>query len=173
MNQVLSKWNLADQDSAVSSLLSCCASPRWATAVAFKRPFSDEAQLFSAADQVWSTMEEPDWLEAFKAHPRIGQAIGEQKAAHGSEQSVTWSRQEQASTAAADDAVLAELAAKNLRYEELFGMTYIVCATGKSADQMLQILRERLGNDRETEMRRAVEEQRLILGIRLKKWLRS
>ncbi len=126
------------------------------------------AELSGAADREWSRMEEPDWMQAFACHPRIG----EKKAAHASAKSVAWKfASEQASTASAEERVLAELAAGNAQYEERFGFTYIVCATGKSVEEMLAILTRRLKNDRETELREAAEQQRQITQIRLGKWL--
>ena len=114
-------------------------------------------------------MKEPDWMEAFRAHPRIG----ERKPAPASTQSKAWSTQEQASVATAETTILAELASGNQQYEDQFGFTYIVCATGKSAEEMLSILQRRLRNDRETELREAAEQQRQITQIRLRKWLQS
>ena len=93
---------------------------------------------------MWSTMEEADWMEAFACHPRIG----ERKAAHATARSMAWSRQEQASAADAADRVMDDLAEGNRLYEERFGFTYIVCATGKSAEEMLAILNRRLARDR-------------------------
>jgi OHCU decarboxylase len=124
-------------------------------------------ELSLAADRVWSTMEEADWMEAFAWHPRIG----ERKTAHASAKSQAWSRQEQSSAEDAEEAVLAELAAGNEVYEEQFGFTYIVCATGKSAEEMLSILNRRLGSERAAELREAAEQQRQITQIRLGKWL--
>jgi OHCU decarboxylase len=167
MNPILSAWNTADTNTAVTSLLNCCAAQRWARAVAAQRPCKSEEELFTTADSVWAQMEEPDWMEAFRAHPRIG----ERKAAHASAQSTAWSKQEQASTDSAQQDILSELAAGNETYEKLFGFTYIVCATGKSAEEMLQILRRRLSSDRATELREAAEQQRQITQIRLRKWL--
>jgi OHCU decarboxylase len=112
-------------------------------------------------------MQEADWLEAFACHPRIG----ERKVTHVSAQSAAWSRQEQSAAASATERVLSELAEGNALYEERFGFTYIVCATGKSADEMLAILQRRLTNDRAAELREAAEQQRQILQIRLGKWL--
>ena len=86
-------------------------------------------------------------------------------------QSAAWSKQEQAQTNAASEAVLAELAEGNEQYEQQFGFTYIVCATGKSADEMLAILKRRLANTRDAELREAAEQQRQIMQIRLGKWL--
>jgi OHCU decarboxylase len=106
------------------------------------------------------------WAEAMARHPRIGerktQTIG---------QSAAWSKQEQALAASAADKILALLAQGNADYEKKFGFTYIVCATGKSAEEMLSILKRRLNSDRLTELREASEQQRQILQIRLGKWL--
>jgi OHCU decarboxylase len=124
--------------------------------------------LSEAADRTWATMQEADWLEAFACHPRIGER---KVSMHAGEQSSAWSRAEQAQTNFASDSVLAEIAEGNQRYEELFGFTYIVCATGKSAEEMLAILKRRLQSTRETELREAAEQQRQIMQIRLGKWL--
>jgi OHCU decarboxylase len=131
------------------------------------RPIDKVVELSMAADRVWSTMEEADWMEAFACHPRIG----ERKAALASAKSQAWSRQEQSSAENAEEDVLAELAAGNALYEEQFGFTYIVCATGKSAEEMLSILKRRLANERAGELREAAEQQRQITQIRLGKWL--
>jgi 2-oxo-4-hydroxy-4-carboxy-5-ureidoimidazoline decarboxylase len=167
MSSILSAWNALDANAAVAMLLSCCAARRWAQEVAAHRPYAAAEDLFIAADSFWATMEEPDWLEAFRAHPRIG----ERKAAHATAQSAQWSRQEQSAAEAAREDVLAKLTDVNLRYEQLFGFTYIVCATGKSAEEMLKILERRLASDRQSELREAAEQQRQITQIRLRKWL--
>jgi len=169
MNEILDAWNTMERNDALAALRSCCAATQWAAQVTDLRPFLNEEAVFAAADTVWATMEESDWLEAFRAHPRIG----ERKPAHASAQSAAWSQQEQASTSAAQDTLLAELAENNVRYESLFGFTYIVCATGKSAEEMLAILKRRLSSDRQTELREAAEQQRQITQIRLRKWLQS
>jgi 2-oxo-4-hydroxy-4-carboxy-5-ureidoimidazoline decarboxylase len=167
MNPILKSFNGADNDAALASLTSCCASHRWSHAVATLRPFNGEEALFVAADSIWAQMQEPDWMEAFHAHPRIG----ERKPAQASAQSKEWSSQEQAAVHDSHSEVLAALAAGNLRYEELFGFTYIVCATGKSAEEMLTLLQARLANDRQIELQEAAEQQRQITQIRLRKWL--
>lgn len=167
MNPILSAWNAADRDAATAALLSCCAAERWATALASQRPFTSEVTLFATADEVWSTMQEDDWMQAFRAHPRIG----ERKVEHATAQSKQWSGQEQSAVDQAQAGLLAELAAGNRQYEDRFGFTYIVCATGKSAEEMLQILQRRLGSDRDIELREAAEQQRQITQIRLRKWL--
>ena len=167
MNTALASWNISGADEAVAALMSCCAAQRWADAVAAMRPFAEPETLFIAADAVWETMQEADWMQAFSAHPRIG----DRKPTHASAQSSAWSQQEQSSADLAQAQVLADLAEGNSRYEELFGFTYIVCATGKSAEEMLAILKRRLSSDRETELREAAEQQRQITQIRLRKWL--
>jgi OHCU decarboxylase len=164
---LLNAWNAVDSTAALASLLSCCSATRWAMRVAAARPFATVEALFNTADETWSEMEERDWMEAFRAHPRIG----ERATAHATTQSAAWSGQEQSAVGDAETQTLAKLAAGNARYEKLFGFTYIVCATGKSADEMLQILERRLNSDRETELREAAEQQRQIMQIRLRKWL--
>jgi len=133
------------------------------------RPIANIAALSESADRVWAAMGEADWLEAFAAHPRIG----ERKAPPVSDRSSTWSQQEQAGTSDASQDVMRELAEGNFAYEQKFGFTYIVCATGKGAEQMLAILKRRLGHDRVAELREAAEQQRQIMQIRLGKWLLS
>jgi OHCU decarboxylase len=166
MNKVLAAWNETPEPAAIEAMLACCAALRWAQAMVARRPCASIESLSLTADEVWSTMEEQDWLEAFAAHPRIG-------ARHASAETkpAAWSQQEQSSASKSPPQVLARLAAANKSYEERFGFTYIVCATGKSAEEMLLILKRRLANNRETELHEAAEQQRLIMHIRLIKWL--
>jgi OHCU decarboxylase len=167
VNATLQAWNAADAETALDAMMACCGSRRWAAAMVAKRPIGGVLELSAAADRIWSTMEEADWLEAFACHPRIG----ERKAVHGSARSAAWSRQEQSSADDSVERVLSELAAANELYEQRFGFTYIVCATGKSAEEMLTILNRRLASDRSAELREAAEQQRQITQIRLGKWL--
>jgi OHCU decarboxylase len=167
MNPTLASWNSADEKSALDVMLACCGARRWAAAMVAARPIDSVVDLSAAADRVWSKMEEADWMEAFAHHPRIG----ERKAAHASRKSVMWSQQEQSSAANGAERLFSELAAGNALYEQRFGFTYIVCATGKSAEEMLAILNRRLASDRATELIEAAEEQRQITQIRLGKWL--
>ena len=167
MNATLQSWNTASGDEALDAMIACCGARRWARAMIARRPIRTVAELSAAADEEWARMEESDWMEAFACHPRIG----ERKAAHASAQSSAWSRQEQSSADRAAERVLAELAAGNELYEQCFGFTYIVCATGKSAEEMLATLNRRLAGDRASELREAAEQQRQITQIRLGKWL--
>jgi OHCU decarboxylase len=135
--------------------------------MAAARPIYSEDELAATANRIWASMDEVDWLEAFACHPRIGA----RKAEPDQSASARWSQQEQASTACAEIAVLDRLADGNRRYEERNGFTYIVCATGKSAEEMLEILTRRLASDHAEELQEAAEQQRQILHIRLRKWL--
>ena len=169
MSEVLEEWNRADARSATEAMLACCAARRWAAGMIGLRPIPNIAALSEAADRVWAEMTEPDWLEAFAAHPRIGERST--VAAH--DRPSAWSQQEQAAAGNASQDVMRELAEGNAAYERRFGFTYIVCATGKSAEEMLAILKRRLANDRTAELKEAAEQQRQIMQIRLGKWLLS
>lgn len=175
MNSTLAAWNAAGETAALDAMLACCGSKRWAEGMVALRPIAGIEALSEAADRVWNTMQETDWLEAFACHPRIGERKPTLAVAHASSaaggQSAVWSQQEQSSASAASELALAELAEGNRLYEQRFGFTYIVCATGKSAGEMLAILKRRLAGSRDAELREASEQQRQILQIRLGKWL--
>uniref|UniRef100_E6QJZ4 2-oxo-4-hydroxy-4-carboxy-5-ureidoimidazoline decarboxylase n=1 Tax=mine drainage metagenome TaxID=410659 RepID=E6QJZ4_9ZZZZ len=167
MNPVFDQWNKAEESSAIESLLHCCATRKWAAQLASARPFSSLEALIAASDQVWLAMTQHDWMEAFAAHPRIG----EKKAASASAQSTTWSSDEQRQTEEASQQTLRWLDEKNRKYEETFGFTFIVCATSKSAEEMLAILERRLRQTQLQELLEAAEQQRQITNLRLRKWL--
>lgn len=168
MNRVLTEWNCATHSSAMASALACCGAGRWAELLVDGRPYSSPQAVYEAANRFWSQMNEPEWLEAFACHPRIGERSGDSASQHG-----RWSRQEQQSTSSASLATLDTIAAGNAEYEQKYGFTYIVCATGKSAEEMLAILLRRLESDRDAELKEAAEQQRQILQIRLRKWLEA
>jgi OHCU decarboxylase len=170
VNAVLDAWNKADEATALDAMIACCGARRWASAMVSLRPISSVVELSEAADRVWATMNEADWMEAFACHPRIGERPA-RRTAHATAKFDAWSSQEQASAAAAGEKVLSEIAKGNARYEVLYGFTYIVCATGKTAEEMLAILNRRLISNRESELREAAEQQRQITQIRLGKWL--
>lgn len=171
MNAALAAWNQAGSAAAIQAMLVCCGARRWAQAMVAQRPIGSVEELSQAADREWLAMPEADWLEAFACHPRIGERSPAPDAQHTSARAAKWSRQEQSSTNSAPEPVLAELAEANALYEQRFGFTYIVCATGKSAAEMLAILKRRLASSREAELREAAEQQRQIMQIRLGKWL--
>jgi 2-oxo-4-hydroxy-4-carboxy-5-ureidoimidazoline decarboxylase len=168
MNPNLAEWNDASDADALQIMMACCTARRWAAAMVALRPIRSIVELSTEADRLWGTMKEEDWMEAFASHPRIGE---QRRPARVKKISEVWSRQEQAAATNAEEGVLYELAEGNRLYEERFGFTYIVCATGKSAEEMLAILNRRLSYDRNTELREAAEQQRQIMQIRLGKWL--
>jgi len=168
VSEVLIRWNSLTQEQAVQEILPCCGSKAWAASMVSKRPIQDEGSLLAASDEIWRSLGEADWLEAFRSHPRIGESRAEQAAPA---QSSAWSEQEQQKAAAADEAMKNALKWGNREYELKFGRIFIVCATGKSASEILEILRRRLQNDPAMELRQAAEEQRQIMQIRMRKWL--
>jgi OHCU decarboxylase len=140
-------------------LLRCCASPRWTAALTANRPFKSVEELLTKADEVWWSLEGGDWLEAFAAHPRIG------------ERGAGWANEEQAGVRGAESAVLGRLNTLNHDYERKFGHVFLIFATGKTAAEMLAELERRLSNDPTTELRIAAGEQARITRLRLQKLL--
>jgi len=162
----LTKFNALPLSNAEAALLDCCGSVRWAKSVAAQRPYTDVTALYQTADTAWRKLGRADWLEAFGRHPQIGE-----KTASGSETSRHWSKGEQAGAHSAAENTIERLAEGNGAYREKFGYIFIVCATGKSAEEMLAILGERLHNDPGRELHIAAEQQRLITRLRLEKLL--
>jgi OHCU decarboxylase len=160
--------NDAADATAAEMLRNCCASSAWVNRMVAARPFPSDAALFETADRVWSQLTTADRLEAFRAHPKIGERM-----MTGSEQHARWSAAEQSGVARASREVRESLRAANDEYERKFGYIFIVCATGKSADEMLTLVRQRLANDPATELAIASEEQRKIMRLRLEKMMRS
>ncbi|MFZ0322141.1 MAG: 2-oxo-4-hydroxy-4-carboxy-5-ureidoimidazoline decarboxylase [Candidatus Sulfotelmatobacter sp.] len=174
MNSILALWNRLPVEEAVQQILPCCGSKSWAEGMAARRPVENEAVLLSGSDEVWRNLTPVDWMEAFESHPRIGDSrVPSTSAKLPSAQSVEWSAQEQRDAQNAEDAVKIALSDANREYEKRFDRIFIVCATGKSAGEMLEILLRRLRNDVATELHEAVEQQRQITQIRLNKWLES
>ena len=160
--------NEVEADDAGATLLTCCGSTQWAAQMTTLRPFENAAALLRAADWTWWHLDEADQLEAFAAHPRIG----ERKATHDTGvQAATWSASEQAGVAQAATEIRERLAAANLAYFDRFGFSFIVCATGKTADEMLGLLEQRLTSSRASELRTAAEEQAKISRLRLLKFV--
>lgn len=161
--------SLGDSETA-AALRRCCGSSRWVAGMMAARPFGSARRAKEQADRIWNALDRADWLEAFDHHPRIGErtAVVEQDAA-----ATAWSSQEQSRLADAADGVKAELARANADYERRFGFIYIVCAAGRSAEEMLATARARLGNDDDTELKVAAEEQRKIMQLRLSKLLEA
>jgi 2-oxo-4-hydroxy-4-carboxy-5-ureidoimidazoline decarboxylase len=168
------------QVDGLAAFLRCCGSRRWADAMARGRPYRHEAALLAAAERAFEPLSREDWLEAFSHHPRIGEreALAERFPATPSEwppdprgRAAGWSASEQAAVAGAGEDVLDALLSANRDYEARFGYIFIVCASGKSAAEMLALLRERLANEPDAELEIAAAEQRKITAIRLKRLL--
>ena len=170
MSGVLARWNSMPSEKALEDILPCCGSRAWARAMAARRPIRTEADLLAACDAIWKGLPVSDWVEAFQSHPRIGDSKAPSAA---SAQSATWSRAEQQNVGTADNTVKAALAEGNRAYEQRFGRIFIVCAAGKLAEELLEILERRLLNDDKTELLEAAEQQRQIAHLRLKRWLNS
>lgn len=168
LSPVLARWNALPEMEAEEAILPCCGSQHWAQELVRLRPFAIPQELFDASDRVWRSLDPADWEEAFRSHPRIGER---EAPATATKQSAAWSSQEQNGIDGQSAAVLAELAERNREYEERFGRVFLVCATGKSAGEMLEILLVRLLNDAGSELREAAEQQRQITQLRLRKWL--
>jgi allantoicase len=154
-----------------AALKSCCGSMGWVSAMCEERKKNPDAfasldALKARAAAIWNALVQKDWDEAFRAHPRIGERKAE---AAQSAIAQRWSAKEQAGVDTASQATKDELRKTNLAYEEKFARIYIVCATGKTPEEMLAIAKERMTNDPDTELSRAVEEQRRITDLRLEK----
>lgn len=160
--------NELPQEEAELIFRDCCGSKTWARRMISARPFPMLKNLFEAAETIWFALSPADWLEAFAAHPKIGSS---EPAPAQKMLAADWSSGEQSGMETAESDVRTQLAELNRWYEDKFRFIFIVCATGKSADEMLAIARARLGNSAETEFRIAAVEQQKITEIRLRKLL--
>jgi OHCU decarboxylase len=162
----LASLNSLPDDVAAKELRQCCGSTRWAEQMSSARPYETVEALITHADRVWWSLTPDDWLEAFRSHPKIGEKKASDKV---SAQSQQWSGQEQAGVSGAAQATVDSLAQLNRAYEEKFGFIFIICATGKTSEEMLAALQQRLQNNPDTELRLAAIEQSKITELRLKK----
>ena len=133
-----------------------------------QRPFSNSDALHAAADSAWIGLGEQDYLEAFSAHPKIGDMQSLQKKYSDT---ANFATSEQSGVECASPDLLEKLSVANHAYEEKFGFIFIVCASGKNASEMLAILQDRLERDRATELETACEQQRQIFHLRLEKFV--
>jgi 2-oxo-4-hydroxy-4-carboxy-5-ureidoimidazoline decarboxylase len=154
----------ADPEGARRLLRACCGSERWVERMMHSRPFASRETALAAARDVWLSLDETDWREAFSRHPKIGDRDALQRRFPESHH---LSAREQAGVDGAHEDVLGELASRNREYEARFGYIFIVCATGKSAGEMLVLLRERLTHSPADEIRVAAGEQAKITALRL------
>lgn len=168
MSKILARWNRLSAKEAAEEISHCCGAVAWARELVKRRPFANESSLIAASEEIWLCLNANDWMEAFSKHPRIGERKAPEAA---STKSASWSAQEQQNVAAATGALQLALTKGNREYEEKFGRVFIVCATGKSASVILEILHRRLQNDATKELQEAAQEQNKITNLRLKKWL--
>lgn len=164
----LSEINSLNEPAARQLLTTCCGSARWVDDLLAARPFLHEDDLISKATKCWNSTTEKDWLEAFRHHPKIGD-LENLKKKFAATQHLAGAEQSAVNTAS--EATLRSLAEGNEAYEKRFGFIFIVCATGKSAEEMLALLEQRIHNDRDAELRIAAAEQHKITLLRLKKLL--
>lgn len=168
--QSVNGFNRLPKEKAIKLLMDCCGSRNWAERMAKQRPFADKSEVFAAADKIWSGLAEKDWQEAFRHHPPIG---GKRAKATQSATASRWSAKEQSAAQAASREMLEALTTENRGYAEKFGYVFLICAAGKSSEEILHALRRRMPNDPQTELRAAAEEQRKITRLRLEKLLAS
>ncbi|TCO78243.1 2-oxo-4-hydroxy-4-carboxy-5-ureidoimidazoline decarboxylase [Chromatocurvus halotolerans] len=160
----LADFNAADTETASQALARCCSCRRWVEALVQGRPYADLEALRDAADRVWTTLGDDDYLEAFAGHPQIG----DMDSLHGkSAETRSLAAQEQAGVLGADDAILRELAHCNAEYFRRFGFIFIVCASGRSVEEMLHLMQSRMAHSRHEEIAIAAEEQRRIFHRRI------
>ncbi len=164
----LDQLNRLNEEEATATFTQCCASSGWVERMVIDRPFESLAEMLEISDRIWEECDVDDYLEAFEGHPRIGDVESLAKKYAGTK---AWAGGEQKGVEGADPQVIQRLADGNKSYEEKFGHIFIVCATGKSAAEMLALLEARMANDPEHEITVATEEQNKITRIRLKKLL--
>lgn len=164
----LAQLNSLTVEQAMQCFMQCCTSRAWVSAMVQSRPFVDKNDLAEKADLAWKNLAETDYLEAFDGHPQIGN-VDTLRAKYANTKALASG--EQSSVSEASEQVIAALAKGNADYLEKFGFIFIVCATGKSAEQMLALLQARIPNDKATELVNAAEEQRKIFHLRLEKLL--
>jgi OHCU decarboxylase len=174
--------NALDADAAARELRRCCGSSRWAAQMTGSRPFTSAETMADTADRIWSGLDPADWLEAFAAHPRIGDSAklpvddarpSGTAAAGSGDGEQGWPAQEQAGVGNAAVEVRQRLAERNREYESRFGYIFIVCASGLDGATMLRLLESRLANEPAIELRIAANEQRKITRLRLDKLLHA
>lgn len=162
----LDRFHAMPADEAVAALMSCCAVGRWAETLAAGRPYLDREALLHAADAGAADLSAIEVGAALASHPRIGES------AEGEDSESQWSRAEQ-SGVRPDSGPAARLAEGNRAYEERFGHLYLVCAAGRSGEELVADLEQRLTNDPDTEVRVVAEEMRKIAVLRVGKLLDS
>ena len=164
----LHELNTLSKEQLKRELGKCCGSSVWAEKMMPFFPADDMVELLEDAENVWYDCNEEDWKEAFTHHPKIGDTASLKKKFAST---ANWASGEQSGVNTASEKTIEELAKANRFYEEKFGYIFIVCATGKSAEEMLELLKERLENDPADEIAIAAEEQNKITKLRIEKLL--
>lgn len=169
-DKLMSLTDLNNQtvEQANHTFMQCCTSSTWVKAMVQARPFSDNNALVKQADLAWQALEDADYLEAFEGHPKIGD-VSSLRAKYANTKALAGN--EQGLVKEASDDVLQVLSQGNADYEDKFGFIFIVCATGKSAKEMSDLLQARLPNNKAIELVNAAEEQRKIFHLRIEKLL--
>ncbi|MDQ2792980.1 MAG: 2-oxo-4-hydroxy-4-carboxy-5-ureidoimidazoline decarboxylase [Bacteroidota bacterium] len=169
----LSEINYLPKPALAEALQTCCGSTAWVEKMLAAFPMADAETLMDEANTAWNSLAEADWREAFTHHPKIGGDVEALRAkfTSTSTSTSTWAEGEQASVKQASQETLAALATGNEDYERKFGYIFIVCATGKSAEEMRTLLQARLSNKPEAEILIAAGEQNKITRLRLEKLL--
>ncbi len=166
----IDRINQLPADEVRKALLDCCGSRAWVDQMLAQRPFADDAQLFENADRIWARLGRKEWLRAFRHHPPIGSKRAKSKQSNAARQ---MSAGEQSAATKSSPETLKVMQAANQAYQATFGHVFLICATGKSADDILKSLQVRLSNSSDTELRVAAEENRKITQLRLEKLLNS
>ena len=159
---------LASSEAAAQFNL-CCGATNWIKIMNQSRPFQNKNEVYQQAESIWFSLSSEDWLEAFTHHPKIGDIDSLRKKFHNTK---SISKNEQSGVNDAEKSTLNILAKSNQLYEDKFGFIFIVCATGKSADEMLALIKMRLNKNADTEMQNAAKEQNKIIQLRLEKLLK-
>lgn len=162
----LDQFNKLEEKEAKEALTQCCGASRWVSQMSEQRPFPSKEKLFKTSTDIWNQLEAKDWKEAFSHHPKIGDI---KSLAEKFSNTKKWAEQEQIGAKTASEAILNELALANQTYQNQFGFIFIVCATGKTAEEMLKLLKLRLKNNPEVELKVAAAEQDRITQLRLEK----
>jgi 2-oxo-4-hydroxy-4-carboxy-5-ureidoimidazoline decarboxylase len=161
--------NSLSNSEATEQFEMCCGATNWVKRIIASRPIDSKDALLKVAEEIWFSLKSEDWLEAFTHHPKIGDIESLREKFHNTK---SISENEQSGVNDASENTLKNLAKSNQLYEDKFGFIFIVCATGKSADQMLTLIKMRLNNNIETEMQNAAKEQNKITQLRLEKLLK-
>ncbi len=157
--------NGLDSSEAAAQFNLCCGATNWIKIMNQSRPFQNKNEVYQQAESIWLSLSSEDWLEAFTHHPKIGNINSLRKKFQNTK---SISKNEQSGVNNATESTLKNLAESNQLYEDKFGFIFIVCATGKSSDEMLALIKMRLNNNAKIEMQNAAKEQNKITQLRLK-----